>query len=37
MAKHNFFKTKKLYYNQQEIIDVWSDFEDTTVNNSEVI
>ena len=26
----------QLLYNQQETIDVWSDFEVTTLNNSEV-
>ena len=31
MAKHIFFP------NQQETIDVWSDFGDTALNNSEVI
>ena len=35
-AKAHFFPQKK-YNNQQETTDVWSDFGDTTLNNSEVI
>ena len=33
MAKH-IFPNKQLYHNQEETSDVWSDFGDTTFNNS---
>ena len=35
LCQSTFFPNKKLYNDQQETTDMWSDFGDTTLNNSE--